>query len=101
MGNVIDIAPLETPVELDVEFELGTIIQGGTGDGILGVFFNDVEQEIDENKYVHINEEDPTVPGWAKSQSKPSYTADEIDAVDVNDQMTFGEIDNMFNAVFN
>ena len=46
------------------------------------------------------NEIDPTVPEWAKSETKPTYTADEVEAVDRNNETDFAEIDRMFNAVF-
>lgn len=46
------------------------------------------------------DEIDPTVPEWAKSETKPTYTADEVEAVDRNNETDFAEIDRMFNAVF-
>lgn len=46
------------------------------------------------------NEIDPTVPIWAKSENKPTYTASEVNAVNKNDKVGFAEIDRMFNAVF-
>lgn len=65
-----------------------------------GIVFNDVQQQKDQNNNFNLNEEDPTVPEWAKSQNKPTYTAEEIDAVGVDDQMTLAEIDALFEAVF-
>ena len=47
-----------------------------------------------------IPELDPTVPDWAKEETKPTYSSDEIGAVDRNDTMTYDEIDRMFSAVF-
>lgn len=45
-------------------------------------------------------EDDPTVPDWAKSLTKPAYTADEVGAVDVDNELALAEIDRMFAAVF-
>jgi hypothetical protein len=43
-----------------------------------------------------VNERDPTVPAWAKSDTKPAYTPGEIGAVDESQVMTLEEIDNIF-----
>jgi len=45
-------------------------------------------------------EDDPTVPDWAKSLTKPAYTADEVGAVDADNELSFAAIDAMFSAVF-
>ena len=47
-----------------------------------------------------IKERDPTVPQWAKQDTKPSYTADEVGAVKDSNAMTLQEIDAIFNGVF-
>jgi len=46
------------------------------------------------------SEDDPTVPEWAKSLTKPAYTAEEVGAVDADNELGFAEIDRMFAAVF-
>lgn len=46
-------------------------------------------------------ETDPTVPGWAKEQVKPRYTAEEIGGVDANSALSLEEIDELFKQVFN
>jgi len=46
------------------------------------------------------DEIDPTVPEWAKTDLKPSYTADEINAVDNNAEITTASIDAIISAVF-
>lgn len=83
---------------------------------------NDVEiNEIDSINYINVNdyeklrnlprlngqviignmkEIDPTVPAWAKEQNKPSYDANEVGAVGINDTMSLLEIDDMFKQVF-
>ena len=48
----------------------------------------------------NIDEEDPTVPAWAKNPYKPEYTAHEVGALGADDEMPFQEIDRLFAAVF-
>lgn len=73
---------------------------GGGSDGIKRINFNGTAYTPDSSGKVTINEADPTVPAWAKSETKPSYTAEEIQAVDVDDTFTFEELDAMFDTVF-
>lgn len=47
------------------------------------------------------NEIDPTVPKWAKENTKPKYTAQEVNAVNVNDELSFTEIKQLWDSVFN
>ena len=47
-----------------------------------------------------MHEKDPTVPGWAKAESKPSYNAEEVGAVDADDSIPLDEIDTLFNGLF-
>lgn len=47
-----------------------------------------------------IVESDPTVPAWAKAQTKPQYTAVEVGAVDSETALSFEEIDTLFNSIF-
>ena len=49
----------------------------------------------------NVQEEDPTVPSWAKSVGKPTYSAQEVGAVSTNDAITLAEINELFNRVFN
>lgn len=49
----------------------------------------------------NMEEKDPTVPSWAKQESKPVYTPEEVDAVPEDNFMTLQEIDELFNSVFN
>ena len=46
------------------------------------------------------DEIDPTVPSWAKNETKPEYTYSEVGAVGGENQVHYEEIDRMFNAVF-
>lgn len=47
------------------------------------------------------NEKDPTVPGWAKENFKPTYTPDEVGALSEDAEMTFSDVETIFNMVFN
>lgn len=59
--------------------------QGGGGGGQVNVIeaisFNGTNVPPDASKRVSLQEADPTVPGWAKAASKPSYTASEVGAL--------------------
>lgn len=48
----------------------------------------------------NMKERDPTVPAWAKQNSKPSYTADEVGAVGDENALSLSEIDEIFNGLF-
>ena len=48
----------------------------------------------------NINETDPTVPEWAKQDTKPEYTADEVGAVDANNTISFKDIKDIWDSVF-
>ena len=43
---------------------------------------------------------DPAVPEWAKQETKPTYTYDEVGAVGAENELHISEIDRMFAAVF-
>lgn len=56
---------------------------------------------LDGRKIIgNMQERDPTVPEWAKKQSKPTYTAKEVDAIGTSDVMSLEEIDDMFKQIF-
>lgn len=46
------------------------------------------------------DEIDPTVPEWAKQETKPTYTYDEVGAVGAENEIHINEIDRMFATVF-
>lgn len=46
------------------------------------------------------DEIDPTVPKWAKNNTKPNYSANEVGAVDIDNNLTMAEIEAIVNAVF-
>ena len=43
-----------------------------------------------------MEETDPTVPAWAKQKEKPKYTAEEVGAISVEDEVPYEEIDKWF-----
>lgn len=52
---------------------------------------------VSKSSYLGITEEDdPTVPQWAKEPEKPSYTAVEVGAVSLSSAMTNTEIEAIF-----
>jgi len=70
---------------------------GGTNDYRRLVNKPSINGEILEENY---DEKDPTVPSWAKAETKPVYTYGETGAVGAENELHFDEIDRMFNAVF-
>ena len=44
----------------------------------------------------NMEESDPTVPAWAKEKEKPKYTAEEVGAVSLDDDVSYEEIDKWF-----
>lgn len=44
----------------------------------------------------NINELDPTVPSWAKETNKPSYSAEEIGALNEDDAIPLSDIASLF-----
>lgn len=48
----------------------------------------------------NFNEEDPTVPEWAKAETKPSYTPEEIGAISADDEMSFADVKAIWDSVF-
>ena len=87
----------DKPMSLDAELEYGVTIGSK---GITSITFNEEEHLPDKKGNVKIDEEDPTVPEWAKSSVKPQYEAAEVHAVATKDTFELEEIDNMFRAVF-
>lgn len=107
-----ELQPIDV-VEADVipqEYEIGAMLETGTMLGNSGgstVIVNPPDEpgghmrtiKVDTETY-DLDEIDPTVPTWAKEPSKPNYTAEEVGAVDADNELAYGEIDRMFNAVF-
>lgn len=85
----------EEPIELEIEEGAGG---GGTND------YNDLINKPLLNGKVLIgntDEIDPTVPQWAKEENKPEYTYKEVEAVGVNNEMSFATIKEVWDSVFN
>ena len=54
-----------------------------------------IGKEISGDMY----ETDPTIPEWAKAQNKPSYTPEEVNAVNNDNAITIEEIEAIFNEL--
>jgi hypothetical protein len=95
----VDNEEVDTSVDTDIDVELGV-------ENVTEVSTNDYEKLINlpslngETIIGDMNEQDPTVPKWAKEPTKPDYSAEEVDAVSVNSALTFQEIDEIFNSIF-
>lgn len=81
--------------EIDLEFEE---VSGGTG-GVRS--YNDLFDKPTLNGKViqgDMLEEDPTVPDWAKEETKPTYTAQEVGAP--SKELSFEEIKEVWDSIF-
>lgn len=80
-----------------VEVNVAEGLPSGTTD------YNDLTNKPKLNGKViqgEMAEEDPTVPEWAKNDTKPAYSPSEIGAVNVNNTVSLKDIDEMFKQVF-
>lgn len=107
--EVIQSKPLNVEV-MSQNSEIGALLETGTllgkGEGT-EVVVNPPDEPSGHMRTIKVNtetydldESDPTVPEWAKTPSKPNYTAEEVGAVDADNELAYAEIDRMFNAVF-
>ena len=92
---------LENVNNIDIEMDTGIIVSGSK------VIINPPDDPTDsmekikvDDKTYDILEKDPTVPGWSKAPQKPAYTAGEVGAVDVDNELKYSEIDRIFRTVF-
>lgn len=46
------------------------------------------------------NEIDPTVPDWSKEPTKPAYTAEEVGAIDEDNEVSFADLLSAWRDVF-
>lgn len=51
--------------------------------------------------YDNYDEIDPTVPSWAKEETKPEYTAEEVGAIDEDASISLTDIKSIWDSVFN
>lgn len=83
----------DNTVSLDVK----EVYQVGTGDD-----YEKLKNKPRLNGRVIVGdmeETDPTIPGWAKSPTKPQYTAEELNALSKEDAITLTEIDEIFKGL--
>lgn len=92
----------EIEFEMDEQEELELEVEeGGSVGGVKD--YNELINKPKLNGRVivgDVEEEDPTVPSWAKQEKKPTYTPEEVRAVDRDAAISLSEIDNMFKQVF-
>ena len=48
----------------------------------------------------NFDEEDPTVPDWAKESTKPQYNPEEIGAINENDNIGFAGVKAIWDSIF-
>ena len=89
---------LKQPSSIPISFN-------GSSSGGTIVIPNPSSEQTDDLETVKINSDtfrikDPQLSDWARGESKPSYTAEEVGAVDADNELAYAEIDRMFNAVF-
>lgn len=90
---------LSSSNDISIGMQTGIPISGSI------VIPNPEGEPTDDLETVGINSDifrikDPQLSDWAREETKPAYNAEEVGAVDVDNELHFNEIDNMFNAVF-
>ena len=82
----------------DVNLGMSEVIEGGGT--------RDYRRLINKPKinntelYDNYNEIDPTVHDWAKEPRKPSYTAEEVGALDEDSEMSLATVSDIWHTVF-
>ena len=94
VGIKMRVQPENTPIKMKVK-EHGS---GGTSDYL--DLYN--KPSINGKELIgNFDEEDPTVHPWAKEALKPEYTAEEVGAVSVENEMSFADIKSAWDTIFN
>lgn len=86
-------------LDIDLRDGINVNVQGSV------VIPNPPDIPTDDLETVKIDEDtfkikDPDIHDWARNETKPNYTPEEIGAVDADNELAYAEIDRMFNAVF-
>ena len=95
----IEIDDLTSSDNLEVDLKAGTVVRGSI------VIPNPPDIPTDDLETVKIDDEtfrikDGQLSDWARQETKPSYTPEEIGAVNEDNELQYAEIDRMFAAVF-
>lgn len=90
---------LSNSENLEVDIRSGIAVRGSI------VIPNPPDEPTDDLETVKIDYDtyrikDGQLSDWARQERKPSYTATEVGAVDINNELHLQEIDRMFLAVF-
>lgn len=91
----------ELNIDVSEDDELSLKIEEGGGSGVSD--YNELINKPTLNGEVmqgDMKEIDPTVPNWAKTPTKPDYTPEEVNAVNVDSVISLQDIDEMFKQVF-
>lgn len=95
-AEIIDI-DLEIDGEL-IEPEVETVVKtNGTSDYRALTNKPSINGKVLEDNF---DEEDPTVPDWAKESTKPQYNPEEIGAINENDNIGFAGVKAIWDSIF-
>lgn len=86
--------------DVEIEAEIRNVVkeqQGGTDDYVR---LKNLPSLNGKTIIGNMEEEDPTVPAWAKGDRKPLYTSEEVGAFGEDDVMSLEEIKTMIDSVF-
>lgn len=98
-GEVVDLDQIDGDLEAEADMEGEVEIPRTYVERDYNLLYN--HPSINGTEHVgNYNEIDPTVPGWAKEPSKPTYNYQDTGAVGGENQVRYEEIDRMFNTVF-
>lgn len=86
LGNVDNTSDIDKPISIATQ----TALDGKSDTG----HTHTVSDITDMPEYL-TKETDPTVPAWAKSKNKPTYTADEVGAAEKNHTHNMSDITDM------
>lgn len=100
LATDFDLENVDLPLEVeDLELDIG-----GEAQVIVPTSYNDLDDKprLDGRPIVgDIPELDPTVPDWAKSPTKPEYTAEDVGAVAEKDieAFTLSDLEIMWDSI--
>ena len=86
LGNVDNTADIDKPISTATQTAL---------DGKADTVHTHTVSDITDMPAYLTQETDPTVPAWAKSKNKPTYTADEVGAAEKNHTHNMSDITDM------
>ena len=103
----IELLPLDYSLDVDLKDDENTLDIGfDTTFKSVNIIPNPPDEPTDQLVSVKIDTTtfdiyDDEVHDWARSENKPDYTPEEIGAINADNELTFAQIDALFDAVFN